>query len=353
MAAPGFGFSAGDFVAALRLIVDVSKALKDTGGAADEYRQVLVELQLLQKVIQLLQSRAGPQPNASDPFSAYAKQQTDLTLQSLADFLQFVSKFDAKLGVQAQSGWFRGAGRKAQWAVVQAREVEKLRTRVGGQLQLLNLLVQLQDQPIMLHNKVEKVQSSLDGQHSDTATMRNEFSVGVSNITKAIEGLQASQITNLTNHSQETAKALEMQGKSIDRLRGYTANAIQTGVEDQTQELKMLTRETLQNRKLLVRGLESCSQIQREFSEALARGRDPILKAITDSHISLSKSIERVEEVVKSPERMPHLGPQTFSIPHGVARRPSEALPQANSDMGRELDRIGDLDETLELFVKL
>lgn len=46
--APAFGFSAGDFIAATKLIVDVSKALKDAGGASDEYRSLVAEFDLLQ-----------------------------------------------------------------------------------------------------------------------------------------------------------------------------------------------------------------------------------------------------------------------------------------------------------------
>src|SRR5437868_2898214 len=119
MAAPAFGFSAGDFISAVKLIVDVSKALKDAGGASDEYRNVVTELELLQNVLTQLQPRTAlcsSQSSTSNPFNAYAKQQADLTLATLSDFLSLISKFDAKLGRQAPSHWYRGAGRKAQWA---------------------------------------------------------------------------------------------------------------------------------------------------------------------------------------------------------------------------------------------
>jgi hypothetical protein len=47
MAAPGFGFSFGDFVQAISLLNDVRKALRDTGGAKDEFKHVSVDLQHL------------------------------------------------------------------------------------------------------------------------------------------------------------------------------------------------------------------------------------------------------------------------------------------------------------------
>ena len=52
MSGPGFGFSFGDFVQAIRLLDDVRRALKDTGGAVDEYKNVLLELQQLEIVLE-------------------------------------------------------------------------------------------------------------------------------------------------------------------------------------------------------------------------------------------------------------------------------------------------------------
>lgn len=148
MAAPGFGFSAGDFIAAVTLITRASKALKDVGGAAEDYRQVVVELDLLHEVISELLPRylvPASTQTVPDPVATCATQQADLILQTLQEFSKFVSKFDAKLGAQAKSRWFRGAGRKAQWAIIQAQDVEKLRVKIGTQLSTLIALLQLLD----------------------------------------------------------------------------------------------------------------------------------------------------------------------------------------------------------------
>ena len=139
MAAPGFGFSAGDFIAAIDVTIKVTKALRDAGGAADEYRSVVQELTLLRSVLDQVQDggRTGP-------FKDFAKAQADITLSTLSEFLGTISKFDAALGQQAGSGWYRGAGKKARWALKYAKEVEKLRARVGTQLQVLNALLTLE-----------------------------------------------------------------------------------------------------------------------------------------------------------------------------------------------------------------
>ncbi|KAL2133704.1 hypothetical protein VTI74DRAFT_1880 [Chaetomium olivicolor] len=140
MSAPTFGFSAGDFIAVLGLIVKDTRALKDVGGESDEYRSLMQELSLLKRILIQLHAREG----TNNVFATDVKRQTDLTLAALSSFLQTISKSDAKLGQQAPSSWYHSAGRKAQWAVACAREVEKLRVKVGTHLNELNLLLQLE-----------------------------------------------------------------------------------------------------------------------------------------------------------------------------------------------------------------
>ena len=146
MASPGFGFSAGDFIAAGKLIIDVTQALKDAGGATDDYRKVVAQIKLLRNVYQQFQAQQAnnaPSLDSRNPFSPYVKQQVGLTFDTLAEFLKTLSKFDSKLGSQAKPGWFHGAGRKVQWAVLQGKGIEKLRAELGTQSDTLTLLLQL------------------------------------------------------------------------------------------------------------------------------------------------------------------------------------------------------------------
>jgi hypothetical protein len=147
MAAPGFGFSAGDFISAAKLIADISKALKDTGGAAENYLEVLADLNLLNDVLSQMQQNQGSATlqNGTNPFVVYAKSQADITLSALAQFLDLISKFNAKLGPDRPSAWYRGIGRKSQWALFYAKQVDDLRLKIGTQLHILSILTQLQE----------------------------------------------------------------------------------------------------------------------------------------------------------------------------------------------------------------
>lgn len=63
MDVPAFGFSVGNIIAAIHLVKRISIALKDSGGAADEYRALHAELQ--QILIVLEQLRDLPTLSAS------------------------------------------------------------------------------------------------------------------------------------------------------------------------------------------------------------------------------------------------------------------------------------------------
>jgi hypothetical protein len=47
----GFGFSIGDFVAAINLLRQVGNALKDNGGARDEYWKTITKLEVTEAIL--------------------------------------------------------------------------------------------------------------------------------------------------------------------------------------------------------------------------------------------------------------------------------------------------------------
>lgn len=140
MSAPGFGYSAGDFIAAVTLIAKVTKALKDVGGAREEYQALVGELDLLRQILAKLQAEPDSTPDDSSldhAFANFARQQTKVTVSELTQFLERLSKFNSSIGEGSRHGWHRGIPRKTQWAVHYASEVEKMRVKLGTQLQII------------------------------------------------------------------------------------------------------------------------------------------------------------------------------------------------------------------------
>lgn len=56
MAAPGFGFSVGDFTAAIQLAVKIAKAFRETTGAPAQFQQAALELEGIAVLLRSVQS---------------------------------------------------------------------------------------------------------------------------------------------------------------------------------------------------------------------------------------------------------------------------------------------------------
>ncbi|KAK3385318.1 hypothetical protein B0H63DRAFT_559950 [Podospora didyma] len=224
MTTPAFGFSAGDFISAVTLLRTLSKALRDAGGAAEDYRNLKEELDVLHNVLAQFQaSQSGP----AGPFSSPTKQQIGLALKTSSEFLSFISKFDAKLGGQAPSAWYRGAGKKAQWAVVYAKKVEELRAKVGFHLQGLCLMLQA-DETAAKGGRTARMDSLL----AAIATETRNISATNINSTAAIErwetiieDLKQSQESLISRYFNGTVAALESQGSKLVHLENLLGDA--------------------------------------------------------------------------------------------------------------------------------
>ena len=142
MATPGFGFSVGDFIMALDLMVRVTDALRDGGGAASQYQSLVRDLANLESALTKMQSYEIDNKPRTEMSSL--QDQRRLIQEGLEDFLKRTEKFKTSLGATAPKGWQHGTARKAQWAAFCSKEITKLRTTISSQVENLNLLNGLQ-----------------------------------------------------------------------------------------------------------------------------------------------------------------------------------------------------------------
>ncbi|KIW13997.1 hypothetical protein PV08_06778 [Exophiala spinifera] len=138
-----FGFSAGDFVSVIGLIVKVGKALRDVDGASFEYQQLDLELQGLRRMLDIIQALRPTDDNIGhlDAIRCLA-----LTCQiPLTAFLQRLQKFEQRLGPFAKHSAVGGSLRKSQWALQMGEEVQQLRATVSAKVLSLTLLISVQN----------------------------------------------------------------------------------------------------------------------------------------------------------------------------------------------------------------
>lgn len=121
------------------LVKKVSKALKDAGGASSEYQQVVIELKGLKNALRHLE---GLEPTEDNARHVNAIRGMALACQlPLREFLTKLERFESSMGPFASGQPFRGAGRKAKWAVAVAGDVEKLRALIAAKVIGINLLL--------------------------------------------------------------------------------------------------------------------------------------------------------------------------------------------------------------------
>ena len=135
MAVP-FGFSFGDFIAGINLVLDVYNALGESGGAASDYQEHVVWLQQLVTVLEALKN------STPDNVAQLARE----CEKPLRRFLNEVwNKYNASLGQGSRLSTAKIL-RSLQWTFFKgaSKDAAQLRTAIGPQLQAISLSLGLQ-----------------------------------------------------------------------------------------------------------------------------------------------------------------------------------------------------------------
>lgn len=116
MAAPGFGFSVGDFIAGVSLINKLIRALNDAAGSRAAYRKLISELLILHEALTEISIL---QLDSARESQKIALQRVAIQCQtSIEIFLEKNAKFRDLLGLQTSltSSIWRTNLHKIQWA---------------------------------------------------------------------------------------------------------------------------------------------------------------------------------------------------------------------------------------------
>ncbi|KAI9743732.1 MAG: hypothetical protein M1835_002870, partial [Candelina submexicana] len=135
-----FGFSAGDIAMAVKVIAKASSTLKDAGGSASEYQEVLQYLNGLLLTLQQIQN-INIQPSNPALLNAI-RAQCASSAKPVLDFINSIHQFDDALGVQSSETAISGSHKKVQWGLFVSKRVEKLRSKIGANLEIIHLLLE-------------------------------------------------------------------------------------------------------------------------------------------------------------------------------------------------------------------
>jgi hypothetical protein len=140
MLPPAFGFSVGDFVTTIQLIVKISKALRDASDAPTEFTYLLQDLQHLNVVLEQLQALPPSSAHNVNHFNAIRGMALSVQIP-LQNFVTKMEKYKAAMEMKAAGYRWRGARHKVKWAVGMQEEVSKLRAAVTMKIVTISVLL--------------------------------------------------------------------------------------------------------------------------------------------------------------------------------------------------------------------
>lgn len=118
-------------MAAVKLFKDVGVAIKDHGGASDDYQRVVEELESINAVLIQVQSLKSSTDNFD--FINAIRGQAQFSQNTITKFLNRIAKYDHVLGKSGKKGCQRGIVSKAKWAIYTSKEIDKLRKVIQSQ----------------------------------------------------------------------------------------------------------------------------------------------------------------------------------------------------------------------------
>ncbi|PVI07738.1 hypothetical protein DM02DRAFT_580489 [Periconia macrospinosa] len=177
-----FGFSAGDFLAAGKLIHNIIQSLQDVGGAKSEYQELMRELRSLEKALQHLDNLQNDS-SSQDRTVQSIKFAALSCRQPLEQFFAKIKKFDGTLDVWAKGQTSKSIVRKVHWGLGMKSEVTKLQGYLNLHIATINML--------LAEHSLEKMslaQKRADSDSSQVREMLDAAQDGIERIRNTVVG---------------------------------------------------------------------------------------------------------------------------------------------------------------------
>ena len=135
----GFGFSAGDFIAALNLVGTVIDALRESGRSGSDYRDLISELYSLESA--LLQVKRLEFEDSQHAEAVALRQAASQCQRTIDDFWTDIRKYQPHLGQAGSGSKVKDGWMKVQWAVCKKNDLAQFRAKLRGHTGSIELLL--------------------------------------------------------------------------------------------------------------------------------------------------------------------------------------------------------------------
>lgn len=126
----GFGFSVGDFVAGINLVLELTQALKQGTRSGKEYQDLVGELDSLEKVLLEVHNLRVDASMVSK--SNAIDQSVRQCQETMTAFCSKIDKYRASLSAKGSGNVVKDVLRKMQWSLYTKEDLRDLRAKVAG-----------------------------------------------------------------------------------------------------------------------------------------------------------------------------------------------------------------------------
>ncbi|TAQ90368.1 hypothetical protein B7494_g1329 [Chlorociboria aeruginascens] len=135
----GFGFSVGDFIAALELVATVVDALRESGEASSRYRELVRQLYALETVLLRVKRLEFDETQYSEHAALqHAASQCQLTIDG---FWKKIQKYQVPLTSRAATSRLKEGWMKIRWAVCKKEDVNAFKMDLTAHTESIQLLL--------------------------------------------------------------------------------------------------------------------------------------------------------------------------------------------------------------------
>jgi hypothetical protein len=135
----GFGFSAGDFIAAIEFVATVIDALRESGDASSECRKIVRQLYSLETaLLQVKRLEVDPSQNAELVALHQAAAQCQRTIDN---FWKKLQSYQPHLRAGGSSSRVKDGWVKIKWVVCKKEDVAKFKADLVGHTEPIQLLL--------------------------------------------------------------------------------------------------------------------------------------------------------------------------------------------------------------------
>jgi hypothetical protein len=134
-----FGFSAGDFIAALELIGTVINALRESGVSGTQYRELINQLYSLETALLQVKQLELEEEQRSEYIAL--RQSASQCQRTIDNFWKKIQKYQRHLRTGGSTSKLKDSWMKVRWAMCQQEDLARFQTDLAAHTQSINIIM--------------------------------------------------------------------------------------------------------------------------------------------------------------------------------------------------------------------